>query len=94
MTASVWISLGSLGLLVVVHAVTAAFFAGKQSQRITNLEREVGDRSSMNDTVIELKVKMGHVETQLSKQSATLEGINRQLGNIAMGRIGVSGELK
>lgn len=94
MIASAWIALGSLGLVMIAHAVTAAFFAGKQSQRITNLERDVGDRNTMNDTVIELKVKMGHVETQLNKQSSTLEGIHRQLGNIAMNRVGVSGELK
>jgi hypothetical protein len=94
MTPSAWIALGSLAVALGVHAVVVAFMMGKLVQRVSNVEREVGDRASMNDTVIELKVKMGHVETEMQKQSAALEGIHRQLGNIAMNRIGLAGELK
>lgn len=94
MTASAWVAVGSLGVGIILHMIAAAFFYGKQSQRLSHVEQAVGDRASTGDTVIELKVKMEHVEAQMQKQSASLEGINRQLGNIAMGRIGLSGELK
>lgn len=94
MTASAWIAMGALGVALLVHAVAAAFTAGKHSQRITNLERSIGDSNALNNMVIELRVKMEHVETQMLKQSATLEGVNRQLANIAMGRMGSSGEIK
>lgn len=94
MIASFWLGLASLAIGAVVYAISTGFHLGKQSQRITALEQTIGDRSGMNETVIELRVKMEHAETQLSKISATLEGVNRQLGNIAMGRIGLSGELK
>ncbi len=93
MTASAWIAIASLGVGLVIHMVAAAYFFGKQSQRLATVEREMGDRASLSDTVIELKVKMGHVETQLSKQGTVLEGIQRQLGNIAMNRVGLAGEL-
>lgn len=94
MTASYWVPVASLALAIMVNAALVAFRLGQQSQRITNLEQAAGDRTSMNTTVIELRVKAEHTEAQLTKISATLEGVNRQLGNLAMGRLGVSGELK
>lgn len=94
MTVSAWVAFGSLSLAIVVYAVTSAFALGRAFQRITHVEREISDRSAMNDKVIEMGVKIAHIEAQLPKMSASMEGINRQLGNIAMGRIGMSGELK
>lgn len=94
MTTSLWIALGSLAFAIEVQAIIAAFALGKAFQRISQVERDTEDRASTSSTVIELKVKMEHVEEQMRKQSGSLEGINRQLGNIAMNRVGFSGELK
>lgn len=94
MTTSLWIALASLAFAIEVQAIIAAFALGKAFQRISQVERDTEDRTSMAATVIELKVKMEHVEEQMRKQSSALEGINRQLGNIAMNRIGLAGELK
>lgn len=94
MTASAWIALGSFGFAFVLHVVAIAFAMGKLSQRVTNVERDTDDRGALNNMVIELRVKMEHVEGHQVKQNASLEGIQRQLGNIAMGRIGVAGEMK
>lgn len=94
MTASAWVAIGSLGLGLVFHIVVIAFSMGKLSQRVTNVERDSDDRGALNNMVIELRVKMEHVEGHQVKQNASLEGIQRQLGNIAMGRIGVAGEMK
>lgn len=94
MTPSAWIALASLAAVLFVQTSVVAFALGRLFQRVTQVERDVEHRATTNDTVIELKVKMDHMEAAMTKQATTLEGMSRQLANIAMNRIGLSGELK
>jgi len=94
----------SLGLAILVQTAVVAFFGGKISQRMTSaekrlgeqdnkLETKLGDHSLLVEKVVRLQVQMEHSNTTLDRMGHTLEGVNRQLGNIAMGRVGHGGEM-
>jgi len=94
----------SLGLAILVQTAVVAFFGGKISQRMTSAEKRLGeqdhkieaktgDQSVLVERVVRLQVQMEHSNATLDKVSAAMEGVQRQLGNIAMGRIGHGGEM-
>ncbi|MFN7130150.1 MAG: hypothetical protein ACK4OJ_13910 [Brevundimonas sp.] len=94
MTPSAWIALASLAAVLFVQTAVVAFALGRLFQRVTQVETAIGARATTSDTVIELKVKMEHMETSMEKMSREMEGVHRQLGNIAMGQLGRGVEIK
>lgn len=94
----------SLGLAILVQTAIVAFFGGKMSQRMTsaekrlseqdqNIERKIGDQMALITAVAEMKVEQVHTNKSLDKLCMEMTGVQRQLGNIAMGRVGVGGEM-
>lgn len=90
---SVWIALASLAGVVLVNAVAVAFWAGRMSQRMTHVELGLADRTELNDKVTALVIHQENSARTLEKVSREMEGVHRQLANIATNRIGVGGEL-
>lgn len=82
------IGLVALAVTLFVHTAGFSFWLGSMSQRIKKLEDASSGDETLNMTVIELKVKMDHLETMTEKLGASMEGVHRQLGNLAMGRVG------
>lgn len=98
------LSLLALGFAVLVQTALVAFFGGKMSQRMTSAEKRLGEQDVKIDTklgdqtaliraVALLEGEMAHSNKTLDKVSAQMEGVHRQLGNIAMNRIGAGGEM-
>lgn len=94
----------SLGFAILVQTAVVAYFGGKMAQRMTSAEKrlseqdvkiesKIGDQSVLVEKVVRLQVQMEHSNIALDKVGHTLENVNRQLANIAMGRIGLGGEL-
>lgn len=84
------LSIGLVSLLIgmMVQIGAFSFWLGRISQRVGTLEKaSEGDRV-LNDTVVALSVKMNHVETMVEKLIASGEGVQRQLANLSMGRMG------
>ena len=95
----------SFGLALLVQTAVISYFMGRLSQRMISAEKRLGDQDTKIDTkigdqlslltqVAELKVEMTHTNKTLDKVCHEMTGVSRQLGNIAMGRVGVSGEMK
>jgi len=93
MTLPSWIALASLFVLISLQGLAFAFWAGRLSQRVTGLEKQGDGDATLAEKVIRLTVEMEHANASLLKMGNQLEGVNRQLGNIAMGRMGQSGEM-
>ena len=104
-TTSSLLPLLSLGLAILIQTAVVAFFGGKLSQRMTSAEKrlgeqdtkieaKIGDQSLLVEKVVRLQVQMEHTTAAVDKIGHTLEGVNRQLGNIAMGRVGQVTEIK
>jgi len=94
----------SLGFVILVQTAAVAFFGGKMSQRMTSAEKRLGDQDSKIESkiadqsvliraVAKLEVQAEHSNNMLDKVSVQMEGVHRQLGNIAMGRVGHGGEM-
>lgn len=94
----------ALGFAILVQTAIVAFFGGKMAQRMTSAEKRLGEQDAKIETKIsdqntlavamgELKVEQAHSSRTLDKVCAQMEGVHRQLGNIAMGRVGVGGEM-
>ncbi|KAK0332316.1 hypothetical protein LTR94_025378 [Friedmanniomyces endolithicus] len=84
------LSIGLVSLLVgmMIQIGAFSFWLGGVSQRVKKLEDASKGDETLNRTVIELKVKMDHLEALTEKLGASMEGVQRQLGNLAMGRVG------
>lgn len=93
MTTAHWISFASLAFTIFTSTAVLSFMLGRLSQRVTHVEQRTDSHGSVADKVTELGVEMRHANTTLSKQGSQLEGIHRQLANIATGRIGLGGEM-
>jgi len=96
------LSLLALGFAVLVQTALVAFFGGKMSQRMTSAEKRLGeqdvkienkiaDQSVLIRAVAKLEVQAEHSNNMLDKVSVQMEGVHRQLGNIAMNRVGHGG---
>ena len=93
MTMPAWIALAALFVSVSAYGAIFAFNLGRLSQRVQALEHSSEGDATVSEKVIRLTVEMEHANAALTKMGNQLEGVNRQLGNIAMGRIGQSGEM-
>lgn len=87
------VALGSLFLAFVVQTATIAFWLGRMSQRVQAVEKGLEGHGDLTKTVTELKVEQSHTNRALDKLGREMEGVHRQLANIATGRIGIAGEL-
>lgn len=88
-----WIALAALFVSITMQGLLFAFWAGRLSQRVANLEKTGEGDAGVGKEVIRLTVEMEHVNAALTKMGSQLEGVNRQLGNIAMGHVGKAAEL-
>lgn len=98
------VSLLSLGFAILVQTAVIAFFGGRLSQRMlsaenrlgeqdTKIDRKLGDQTALVKSVAKLETQMEHSSKLLDKLVNNSENVSRQLGNIAMGRIGQGGEM-
>lgn len=87
---SIPLSIGLVSLLIgmMVQIGAFSFWLGRISQRVGTLEKTAEGDRRLNDTVVELSVKMGHVEAMIEKLSTSMDGVQRQLANLSMGRMG------
>lgn len=94
----------ALGLTIVVQTGVICYAMGRLFQRVTSTEKrlaeqdkkiedKIGDQNILVEKVVRLQVQMEHNTAVLEKLGHTMEGVNRQLGNIAMGRVGQGGEM-
>lgn len=85
----------SLGLILafVVQTAVIAFWAGRMTQRLTAVERHADERQGLNDKVTTLTVEMAHANASLDKLGHHMEGVQRQLANLATGRANATGTL-
>lgn len=90
---SAWAGIVSLAFAILLQTAVLAFWLGRLSQRVLTLEAAGEGRQDTGDKVTRLTVEMEHANAALTKLGREMEGVNRQLGNIAMNRIGMSGEL-
>lgn len=104
MTTATLLPLLALGLAILVNTAAVAYFGGKMAQRMTSAEKRLGeqdvkiesrlaDQNLLIEKVVRLQVQMEHTTASTDKMVQQLEGIHRQLGNIAMNRVGFSGEM-
>lgn len=95
----------SLGLAILIQTGIVAFFGGKMSQRMTSaekrlgeqdlsIEKKIGDQTTLLMSVAEMRVEQAHTNKSLDKLVLEMTGVQRQLGNIAMDRIGSGGEMR
>lgn len=95
----------SLGLAILVQTGVVAFFGGKMSQRMTSaekrlgeqdvsIEKKIGDQTALLMSVAELRVEQAHTNKSLDKLVQEMTGVQHQLGNIAMDRVGSGGEMR
>lgn len=93
MPPAAWIAFASLAFAVLGAVASGAFMLGRVSQRVTALEKRADDDAGLMEKVVTLEVEMKHANASLTKLSRDMEWVSRQLGNIAMGRLGHSGEM-
>lgn len=91
---SAWAGILSLAFAILIQTAVLAFWLGRLSQRVLSVERASEGSDSLMEKVVKLEVKMDHVEASTAKIGREMEGVNRQLGNIAMGRVGQISEFK
>jgi hypothetical protein len=89
MPPAAWISLGGLFLAMSAYGATFAFFLGRQSERISTLEREAKRDVGLTESVARLDERLKHTTEQLERFDRGLQGVNRQLANLATGKGGL-----
>lgn len=93
MPPSAWIALASLAAVMLIQTSVVAFALGRLVQRVATVEKASEDRGELSDKVTRLTVEMEHANNTLNKLVNNSENVNRQLGNIAMGRVGQGREI-
>lgn len=89
MPLAAWIALGGLFLTVSAYGATFAFFLGRQSERIATLEREAKREAGLAETVARLDERMKSQGEKLEHLDRTMQGMSRQLANLATGKGGI-----
>lgn len=89
MPVAAWIALAGLFVTVSAYGATFAYFLGRQSERIATLEREAKREAGLSDKVTRLEVHVEHANEKLDSLDRTMQGVNRQLANIATGKGGI-----
>lgn len=92
MPVGAWIAFGSFAFAFIVQTAAIAFWAGRMSQRLQHVEAGLKDRSELNDKVTALCIHHENTNKTLEKFGREMEGVHRQLANIAMGHVGKGGE--
>lgn len=59
-----------------------------------SIEKKIGDQTTLLMSVAEMRVEQAHTNKSLDKLVLEMTGVQRQLGNIAMDRIGSGGEMR
>lgn len=88
-----WLGILTLFVTVLLQTAFLAFWLGRLSQRVLTVEKATQDSDGLMAKVVRLEVQMEHANHALDKVAREMEGVSRQLGNIAMGRIGLGGEM-
>jgi hypothetical protein len=83
MPMSAWIALAALSVTVSIQGAGFAFFMGRLSQRVQSLEKTSDDEAGMFEKFIRLDEQMKVANKNLEQMDRHLQGINRQLANIA-----------
>lgn len=83
-----WVGVIGLGVTVLIQTVAVAFWLGRLSQRMDSVEAKTDNGAAFMEKVVKLEVQMGHVERATDKAATQLEGVNRQLANIATRNFG------
>lgn len=71
-----------------------AFHAGQLSQRVKHIEKEVfseaalKNRSDDHDRLVKVEMNTTSIHEDVHQMKATMIGIQRQLGNLTMGKTG------
>lgn len=82
-----WLALAGLAFTTLLQTATFAFFMGRLFQKVEALERAATGDASLNDKVIRLEVQMENANANLASMDRHLQGVNRQLANIATGQL-------
>lgn len=90
---SAWIGVIGLAFSFFLQTIALAFWLGRVSQRLNTVEKASEEGSGVMEKVIRLEVQMDHANQALTKVGREMEGVNRQLGNIAMGHVGALSEI-
>ena len=77
----------SLAIVILIQTALVAFFLGRLSQRVTTIERESAGREGLGDRITRLEVKMDAATGTLERLDGHMVSAQRQLANIAAGRI-------
>lgn len=88
MPVAAWIALAGLFFTIVLQGAGFAFFMGRLSERTATLEREAKREAGLSEKVIRLEVQLEHANEKLDAMDRTLQGVNRQLANLATGKTG------
>lgn len=87
-TVGSWVGVIGLAITFLIQSIAIAFWLGRLSQRVETVESKIESSDSLMSKVVKLEVKMDHVEIATSKAATALEGVNRQLANIATRNFG------
>lgn len=90
---SAWVGVIGLAVMIFVQCVGLAFWLGRVSQRLQAVEKSAEANGGSVEKLAKLEVQMEHANKGLEKLGREMEGVNRQLGNIAMGRVGKVSEI-
>jgi len=72
MTTAAWIALAGLALVLIVHAVTTAFMAGRLFQRVSTLEKRDDTLAKLDTTVTRMDANMGHLTQSVDELKGKL----------------------
>lgn len=89
MPVAAWFALAGLFLTVLLQGAAFAFFLGRLTERTSTLEREAKREAGLSEKVIRLEVQLEHANEKLDSLDRTMQGVNRQLANLATGKAGI-----
>ncbi|MDB5458166.1 MAG: hypothetical protein JWP92_3751 [Caulobacter sp.] len=89
MPPAAWIALCGLFFAIAVQGAAFAYMLGRQAERIAVLERENKRDAGVSESVARLDERLKHTTEQLERFDRGLQGVNRQLANLATGKGGV-----
>lgn len=79
----VWIAFCGLAFTVISALLAAAYQMGRLSQRVDNVENLITKEAGTHDEVIVLKTQMKTVLASMEQIKRGMDGVQRQLGNLA-----------
>ncbi|MGA0604848.1 hypothetical protein ACO2Q0_02520 [Phenylobacterium sp. VNQ135] len=78
-----WLALAGLFVTTLLQTAAFAFFMGRLFQKVEVLEKGAAGEAGVTEKVIRLEVEMKHANDQLASMNRHIEGVNRQLANLA-----------